>query len=180
MALPPDIKVTSEILWQAAGVFLLVDAGFGFLLVRRISSDAFRQLKWNLVITTAVFWLLMWSSMSLLFWDPVYRYVFPEWSRWIIPPVYGGLFGCIAIFFWWVALRLPGNVVMSFLLLGGAWGSITHAWAITRGLLEKPPMLQGISSLSAVVMPFFEFMFYWSVILCIASVIHSIHHRLFE
>jgi len=173
MAASPDLKVTSEMLWQAAVIFFVVDAVLAFLLTRRTTPVFFRELKWTLVITTTIFWGLLWLSMSTFFWEPVYHYVFPEWSRWFIPPLYGIFFGIVGFFFWWIVLRMPGNTVVEFLLAGGMWGTVTHCWAVGRGLLEKPPMLQGVSTLSAVVMPFFEFMFYWSVILGIASLIQS-------
>lgn len=168
---PPDIKVTSEILWQGAAIFALLDSALVYLLVRRRTAAEFRNLKWTLVITTAVFWCLIWLSMSGLFWDPVYSYVFPVWARWFIPPVYGVLFGCVGLLFWWLALRARGNATLNFILLGGVWGSVTHLWAISRGILEKPPMLQGVSPVSAIVLPFFEFVFYWCAIVGIASTI---------
>ena len=45
---------------------------------------------------------------------------------------------------------------------------ITHIWAIYRGILAKPPMLQGVSPVAAAIMPIFEFIFYWCIILSVA------------
>ena len=45
---------------------------------------------------------------------------------------------------------------------------ITHIWAIYRGILDKPPLLQGASPVAASIMPFFEFVFYWCIILGVA------------
>jgi hypothetical protein len=73
--------------------------------------------------------------------------------------------------FCWLALRLPGNAVVNFCLLGGLWGMITHIWAVARGLVEKPPMLQGVNPVAAVVIAGFEFMFYWCIMLSIASLL---------
>ena len=67
--------------------------------------------------------------------------------------------------------------MLNYFLLGGAMGTITHIWAVYRGILEKPPMLQGVSPLSATVFPFFEFVFYWGVILTVASTIHNLRRR---
>jgi hypothetical protein len=111
--------------------------------------------------------------MTLFFWEPVYQYVFPDWSRWFIPPVYALFFGLISLLFWWLALRLSGNPVLGFLLLGGLWGSLTHVWAISRGILDKPPMLQGASPWAAIVLPFFEFIFYWCIILAVSTFVYS-------
>ncbi len=45
---------------------------------------------------------------------------------------------------------------------------VTHLWGVSRGLIEDPPMLQGVSVLSVAVMPVFEFVFYWCITLTIA------------
>jgi hypothetical protein len=43
-----------------------------------------------------------------------------------------------------VPLHLSGLEV-SFRLLGGLWGMITHVWAVYLGIVDKPPMLQGVA-----------------------------------
>jgi len=144
MAIPSEIKVTSEMLWQVAVIFLLIDVGLAFLFAHRVSLAMFRKLKRTLLFATCVFWCLLWLSMCIFFWEPVYHYVFPEWSRWLFPPVFGVFFGFAGLFFWWLAQRLRGSAAVDFLILGGTWGTVTHVWAIDRGLLEGPPMLQGI------------------------------------
>jgi hypothetical protein len=111
--------------------------------------------------------------MVCFFWEPVYHYVFPEWARWVIPPIYGVVFAAVGWLFYWLALRLPGNPVVNLCFLGGLWGMITHIWAIYRGILDKPPMLQGASPVAAAVMPIFEFIFYWCVILSTASLLRG-------
>ncbi len=173
---PPDLKVTTEVLWRGAIIVAFIDAGFVYLLSRTVKASAFLACKQPLVVTMMLFWLLMWAGMVSFLWNPVYHYVFPEWSRWFIPPVYAVLFGFIAYFFWWLAQRLPGNPVLAFLFLGGLWGSVTHVWAIFRGILDKPPILQGASPIPTVVLPFFEFIFYWCVILGIAFLFHRRLH----
>lgn len=159
-------------------MFAVIDAVFVLLLAWRIGSAAFRNMKWPLAFTSAVFWFALFITvMSWIFWEPVYHYVFPSWARWLVPPVYGVLFGGVSILFWWLALRIPGNVVVNYCILGGLWGMITHIWGIHRGLLDKPPMLQGVSPLSASVMPIFEFIFYWCIILSVASLFYRLRRR---
>ena len=166
-----NLKVTTEILWQGALIFALIDVVFVAVLARLTKPESLRQLKWTLVATTGIFWCIVWTLMNSVFWEPVYHYVFPEWARWIIPPAYGVLFAAVGWLFWWLALRAPGNPVMNLCLLGGLWGMVTHIWAIYRGILNVPPMLQGVSPIAAVVMPIFEFIFYWCIILSVASLI---------
>jgi hypothetical protein len=173
-----EIHVTSEILWRATLIGIVIDSIFVILLVRRVTAETFKQLKWPLVITSGIFWASMWLVMVVgKYWDMVYGYVFPAWARWYIPPVYGLLFVGIAYLLWSAAVRLPGKPVLTYCLLGGLVGTITHIWAINRGILDKPPMLQGVSPLSATVFPFFEFVFYWCVILTIASFIHGLRQK---
>lgn len=173
MTLPPDFKVTSHMLWMGALIFALIDAGFVPLLAWRIQPVTFRQVKWILVTTTAIFWSGLWTWALVNFWDSVYRYVFPAWARWLIPPAYGLLFAGVGLLSWWLALRMPGNPVLGFCLLGGLWGMITHLWAVFLGIVDKPPMLQGATPAGAVIMAVFEFIFYGCMILGVAALLDS-------
>jgi len=58
---------------------------------------------------------------------------------------------------------MPWNAIMNFCILGGLWGIVSHLLAINRGILEKPPMLQGSGPFAAIVIAAFEFIFYWCV-----------------
>lgn len=179
MLTSPDAKVTTHILWEGALIFALIDVVFISILRRRIRFEAFRQFKWTLVITTGIFWcLLLGTLMSGIFWEPVYHYVFPDWSRWLIPPVYGLFFAAVGFVFWWIALRFPKEPVVTWCLLGGLWGMLTHIWAVYRGILDKPPMLQGASPVATVIMPIFEFIFYYCVILGLTSLLRRNHLRI--
>ena len=168
---PPGFRITSEMLWRGTLLFALIDAAFVPILVWRISKPTFRQLSRALFATTAIFWCCIWIWAVGNFWDSVYRYVFPGWARWLIPPVYGLLFAGVGLLFWWLATRLPGTPVASFCLLGGLWGMITHLWAVLLGIVEKPPVLQGAAPAAAVTVAVFEFMFYWCLILSIAALL---------
>jgi hypothetical protein len=166
MAISDDIKVSTEILWKGALYFALIDIVFVTVLTRVVKPDDLIRLKKRLLIFMAFFFCLLFGSLaSIIFWDSVYSYVFPAWARWIIPPCYGLLFALVGLFFWWLAFRLPANPVMNFLILGGLWGIITHICAIYRGILDKPPMLQGARPIAALTIAAFEFIFYWCVCL---------------
>jgi hypothetical protein len=166
MIISNDIKVTSEILWKGAMIFALIDIVFVYTLTKLIKPDYLLRMKWRLVIIMFLFFFILFGSLvSIIFWDSVYSYVFPSWARWIIPPAYGLLFSLVGLFFWWLAFRLPKNPVMNFCILGGFWGIISHVLAIQRGILEKPPMLQGASPIAALTIAAFEFIFYWCLCL---------------
>jgi hypothetical protein len=166
MVITDDIKVTTDILWKGAIFFVLIDIVLIVILYKLIKPSDLFKMKWRLVILMALFFCMLFGSIvSIVFWDSVYSYVFPSWMRWIIPPVYGVVFALIGLFFWWLAFRLPSNPVVNFCILGGFWGLTTHIFAILRGILVKPPMLQGASSISALTIATFEFIFYWSICL---------------
>lgn len=170
--LSPDARVTTEILWKGAAVFAVVDAVYIAVLARLIEPERLRRMKWALVATMAVFFTLLWGVLaSYYFWGSVYGYFFPEWIRWVLPPLYGVLFAAVGLLCWWIAARLPGNAVVRFCLLGGVWGMATHTWAVYRGIVEKPPLLRGASPVAAVGIAIFEFVFYWCVCLSIAALV---------
>lgn len=181
MIISDDIKVTTDILWKGALYFALIDIVFVSVLTKLIKPEDLRRMKWRLVVFMAFFFFALFGSIaSIIFWEPVYSYVFPGWARWIIPPVYGLLFSLVGLLFWWIAFRLPTNPVMNFCILGGFWGIITHIWAIYRGILEKPPMLHGDRPLAAIVIAAFEFIFYWCTCLGISALIGYIRKRFFN
>ena len=173
-----DIKITTELLYQGALVFALTDAAFVGLLVWRLRPDAFRRLKWTLPIAAALVWFGIWSWAIGNFWETVYAYVFPTWAEFWVPIIAFVAAGAVALGLWAIANQSRWNPVLVYCLLGGTLGSLTHIWAVFRGIVTKPPMLQGASPLAAVVIAFFEYIFYWCVILVLALGINWMVHRL--
>lgn len=167
--LPDNFKITTEMLWQGALVFALLDAVYVPLLVWREKPVRFRQVKWMLVVVTAIAWYGIWRWAIGGFWDTVYVYVFPAWGKHFIPIVFGLFNALVALGLWNLVLHLRTNPVVGYCLAGGLWGILTHIWAVYRGVVSKPPMLQGASPVAAVVIAFFEYMFYWCVILTLSA-----------
>jgi hypothetical protein len=170
--LPPGVKITTDVLWLGTLIFALIDAVFIPILAWRINPAIFRRFKWALVITTAIFWSSLWAWALANFWDSVYSYVFPSWTHWLIPPTFGLLYAGISLLFWWLASHLRGNAVVNFCLFGGLWGMMTHLFAVSIGIVTKPPVLQGAAPVAAVVFAIFEFMLYWCIILSVAALRH--------
>ena len=113
----------------------------------------------------ALFWALLYSTALYAFWLPCYQSIFPSWVRWIVP-VYGLTLGVLAVLFWWLAQRLPTNPVIGFVILGGLQSFPGHLFGIYRlDLLIACPLLQQVSAGAALTFGFFEFIFYWCVIL---------------
>jgi hypothetical protein len=177
MTLPADVRVTTEVLWRGALLFAAVDLLFVAILVWRARRVPFAELKRPLLSTTAVFWLGLWLWAVSTFWESVYGYVFPAWIRWWLPVLQAGLACLVAWALWWLACRAPGRPVLTFLLGGGVWGIVGHVIGILRGLVDKPPMLRGARPEAALTIAFFEFIFYWCVILTVALVLHRVSTR---
>jgi hypothetical protein len=164
-----NLKVTTQILLMGALLFAVLDTVYLPILSILIRPDYFKKIKWNLILATAFVWFGIWWAVVFYFWETVYRLVFPSWSRYWIPFAFGLLMAGASFLFWTVAKKNNQFPVIIFCLLGGAWGVCTHIWAISRGILTKPPMLQGGSPLAALLIAFFEFTFYWCVITTLAA-----------
>lgn len=176
--MPAEFKITTDLLYKGALVFALMDAAYIPLLMRLVSEDSFRGMKWALVLSAALVWWGIWSWVIGNFWDTVYRYVFPAWAQtWAAWIAFVGA-GAIALVLWLLTIRLNRKLVLTFCLLGGVLGSLTHIWAVTRGIVTKPPMLQGASPLGAVVIAFFEYIFYWCTILLLAKIMDWARRKL--
>ena len=171
--LPEEYQITTSMLYQGALLFALLDALIIPLLVWRVRKNRFRQVRWALVAIAGIFWLGIWRWATINFWETVYQYVFPDWARSLLPWFFGLLMAGIGLILWGSAQRFKFHPVIGYCLLGGLWGIATHIWAVYRGVVEKPPMLQGASPVAAVVIAFFEYIFYWCIILSIAVLIQS-------
>jgi len=169
-----NIQATSQLYWLAALVTALMDIGFVALLAWRVKPARFRQLKWPLIIISTIFWIALWYAVmwDAFIWETSFRHVFQPWQRWAWPPAYGFISSGVTWLFWWLSLRLPGNPALYFLLLGGLESFVDHYFAIRNGVLQTP-LLQGVSAISAVTFGFFEFIFYWSLILTLASLFRN-------
>ncbi len=176
--MPTEIQITTQMLVQGALIFALIDALFVPLLAWRIPKDSFRQWKWMLVIAAALTWFGIWSWAIGNFWHTVYAYVFPAWARTWVPFIAFFVAGAVALGLWTLSGRGSGNAIVTYCLLGGALGSLTHIWAVYRGIVTKPPMLQGASPLAAVAIAFFEYIFYWCVILLLAGGLHWMRQKI--
>jgi hypothetical protein len=165
----PDFKITTELLYKSTLVFALMDTIYVPLLVWRVREESFRRLRWNLVVAAAVIWFGIWSWAIGNFWETVYSYVFPTWAQTWVPWIAFFSAGAVAFLFWTLAIHSRLKPVPVYCLLSGILGSLTHAWAVTRGIVTRPPVLQGASPLGAIVIAFFEYIFYWCVILTLAA-----------
>lgn len=157
-------RVTSELLWRATLIAVLIDAPLLIFVARWVSSELFGKLKWHLAGAAFVVYAVLWGTFgSVYFWDAVYKAIFPVWSRWLLPVGYGLLFGVLAVAFWRVSIIAARWQAMWFSLLGGLVSLVGHGIGMSRGLL-RVPLLAEASAVSALVFGVFEFIFYWCAI----------------
>lgn len=164
-----DLKVTTSLLFQCSAVVALLDGIFLFGLNKLIKPELFLKLKWVLILWTGLVWSGIWWMVLFYFWESVYHFVFPPWSRAWLPIGFALLMAGASLLFWNVAKSNTRRPIQIFCLLGGAWGICTHTWAIYRGIMTKPPMLQGASPWAALIFAFFEYIFYWCIIVSLAA-----------
>jgi hypothetical protein len=161
---------TSEVLWRATVIAVLIDVPLLILVARWVSSELFSKLKWYLVGAAFVVYAVLWGTFgSVYYWDAVYKVIFPAWFRRLLPLVYGLLFGALALAFWRASILMPKWQVVCFSLFGGLVSLVGHGIGISRGLLQVP-LLAEVSAISALVFGVFEFIFYWCVIVGLSVV----------
>jgi len=157
-------RVTSELLWRATLIAALIDAPLLILVGRWVSSELLCKLKWYLAGAAFVVYAALWGTLgSVYFWDTVYKAIFPAWARWLLPLVYGLLFGALALAFWRASILAARWQAVWLILLGGLVSLAGHGIGISRGLL-RVPLLAEASAVSAFVFGVFEFIFYWCAI----------------
>jgi len=171
-------QATSELYWIATFVTAIIDVIFVSLLAWHIRSKRFHHFRNFLAGSAIIFWACLWTSVmkSNFIWETCYQFIFPPWARWIMPPAMALLDGGLALLFWWLALHLPGNPVVNLVLLGGLESFPGHMRAIHLGILATP-LLKNVSAASALTFGFFEFVFYWSVILTVSAIFFSIREK---
>ena len=161
-------RITSPDLWLGAVMTAVIVAGLVVVASRLVSREAFRQLKWYLVVSAAVTYGMLWAVFgSVYFWSSVYGFVFPSWSRWVLPFFFGGVDGLAALGFWWVSIRVAKWQVAVFIILAGPWSAVGHGIAMLKGLLTVPYLVQATAA-SALAFATVEYMFYECAIVAMA------------
>ena len=171
---PEEISILSEQFWKSAAVIALVDVVLVSLLAWRIQRARFRELKWALAGTAALSWSVFAVALVAVFWHDYYRYFYPTWFRsggiLVFVPL---VFGMLALAFHWLALRLPGNPIVTFSLLAGAESLLEHLVGIYALNIRAIPMLQAAGPAAMLTFAFPEYVFYWSVVIGLALVFQN-------
>jgi hypothetical protein len=151
---------------------VVLDALLILVAWRTIRRDKFQQLRGRLAIFSGIFFLLVWISVLLWGWDWFYSYIFPGWARYVLPPLFGIGYTLLALGMSWLCLKLPGNPAVTWCVLGGVEGLLSHLYAIYGlGAASKPPIMQGTDPFAVLIFAVFEKAFYWSLILLACSLL---------
>lgn len=165
-----NLILSSELFYRSALVIALLDGALILLLAWRIKPARFQALKWPLAGSAALIWSLFGVVLVRVFWDSYYRYFYPAGLRsggilLFVPLAYG----LLALIYHALAIRLPGNPILVFCLLGGFGSILEHVWGFNGlGVLEVP-MLQEASPISILVFAFPEYILYWCVVIGLAA-----------
>jgi hypothetical protein len=177
---PPfaDFQATSNVYWISALILIVCNSAIILVMTRIIKPNRFSLIQWEIVIATAVFFSSLWSFVLTWGWGWFYSYIFPTWIP-PLAPIFGLVYAVIGYAMYRLAKYLPGNPVTNFCVLGGVEGLITHLWVVFGiGVINKVPMMQGVSQASVLVFATFEKIFYCSIILLIVRVIQIIWQKL--
>lgn len=170
-----------HLITQNTPIFVAAALIFVGILAWRFKPAQFRRLSWRAVgIGSAIFWSILAGVMIWYAWDFYYQYYAPSWDRIVAPAGAIVLYCILGLLLRWAALRLPGNPVVSFCLLGGLESVPEHAIAIYRFHILQIPLLQDTSAVSIFIFAFFEYIVFWSLALCLAIAMESrlhINHR---
>ena len=169
MAEVETLRVTTSLLWRATLFFSIILAALMPLVLKATSRERFETLKRHVVGAAFFVWLAIWSVMVVNYWHDVYAYFFPAWLRWCLPLFMATGFAAASLLLWHLARRCRRWPAVVFVLLGAMLGPLTHLWAVLRGIVSKPPLLQGASPAAAVTVSAPEFAIYFIIILGLAT-----------
>jgi hypothetical protein len=169
--------LTNPIIWTCTAILAIVDAGLMLFALRLVSREQFHHMRWLLVVAGGVFFLGVWTSVLLWAWDWFYSYLFPPWGRYLLPPIFSAGYTLVALAMVWLSLRLPFRPAVSWVILGGVEGLLSHLYAIyILGAASKPPIMQGTNQFSVLIFAVFEKAFYWGLILLACRIIWQMVH----
>ncbi len=164
--MPPGVHLTTPIIWMCTAILAVSDTLLGLLAIRLTRREQFRKLRPRLTLAGGLFFVLVWAGAMLWAWDWFYAYIFPASGRYFLPLIFFFLYKLIAWIMGWLSLRLPVNPALTWCVLGGVEGLLSHLYAIyALGAASRPPIMHGTDPFAVLVFAIFEKAFYWSILL---------------
>lgn len=163
--------VTTHLMWSVTGLLAAIDLAFAAVLSLRVRAPWSPRLAPALLTVGTLSFAVLFTWALRSYWDSCYAAALPSAMK-SLAPLLGAVLGALGWVFWWLARRPGRGAVPLFLLLGALESIPGHLNAIHRfALLDRCPLIQGISPASALVFGMFEFGFYWSVVLTASNVV---------
>lgn len=157
-------SLTTREAWWSTIIFGLLGLAVLIPLVFTFDRELFLR-DWRATgLASAIFWGVFGVTMIFAFWKIYYSRFYPAWMRWGAP-LNILLYASLGSGMWWLSSKLPGQPVLWFVLLGGIEGIAEHVFGIyVLKILDKVPILQGLTPLPAIIFSFFEYILYWAVV----------------
>lgn len=172
-------QVTTPLILTCTAFLVVLDGSLIFLARHLVSREGFKQVGRFLVVSSGVFFLLVWANVLWWGWDWFYSYIFPTSIRFLLPPVFGIGYTGLAFGMVWLSMKLPINPAITWCLLGVVEGLVSHLYAIYgMGAATKPPIMQGVDPLAVLIFAIFEKAFYWSLILLLSLIFMKWKNRM--
>jgi len=163
-----SIRLTAQDLKLSTLIFGLLAIIITLPLHFIFEHDLFRIALLPITIASAVFWGIVSTIFIFRYWDLYYRYFYPSWMR-PLAPLSLVLYSSFGLGLWWLSSRQSLPVIWTFAFLGGLQGVLEHALAIYGlRILDKVPLLHDLKPMPVLVFSFFEYAFYWSLVVWIA------------
>ncbi|HSB67241.1 MAG TPA: hypothetical protein VLD65_11730 [Anaerolineales bacterium] len=176
--MPSNLHVTTAMVWACTSILFVLDGLLAILVGHSVNRRQFYKLRYKLSLVSGVFFLLVWASVMLWAWDWFYVYIFPSWARFALPLLFTVGYGLLALGMGWLSLKLPFNPAVTWCILGGLEGLLSHLYAIYGlGAASKPPIIQGVDPFAVLIFAIFEKAFYWSLILLGCLLVSQWSHR---
>jgi len=162
----PGVHVTTSMLWNCTSIIGVLDVLLCLLSRRIVKREDLQVMRSSLSLGGGIFFFVVWTSVLIWGWDWFYTYIFPSWARFTLPLLVGIGYTLLASGMGWLSLKLPGNPAITWCVLGGVEGLLSHLYAIYGlGAVSKPPIMQGTDPFAVLIFAVFEKAFYWSLIL---------------
>jgi hypothetical protein len=127
----------------------------------------------SFALASGLFWGIFAVVLYQVYWDSYYHYFALPNGRWLAP-LAGLFYALVVLGLRWLALRIPGNPVLNFCLLGAVESIPEHAIGIYRFHILEIPILSGISAGEIYVFAVFEYAIYWGIVLALAVWINKL------
>ena len=148
------------------------------LLLWRIKPSRFRALRWqSFSLASGIFWGVFAVVLYQVYWDSYYRYFALPYGRWL-SPLAGLFYVLVGLGLRWLAVRIPGNPILNFCLLGALESIPEHMIGIYRFHILEIPILRDVSAGEIFVFAVFEYAIYWGIVLALAILIERFFEKM--